>query len=518
MTVDITSWVSRRVDLDENLDAEVGLLVLAALEGEDTLNDYLEHGGEEVVADLAAEPPSEPAGAFLKSIRVEGFRGIGAPVEVGLRAAPGLTIIAGRNGSGKSSIAEALEMALTGSTYRWKNKASQWSTQWRNLHQSKTARILVQLVEEGEGITKIGVDWATEEEQVTVFSSWVQRPGAKRVDGTDSLGWKAALDTYRPMMSYDELGGLLEAVPSALHDALAKALGMEQLTDAIALLESRAKPLRETESSLNTRRRQLQQEAAALGDERAVQVAALLKKTAPDIDRLRSLVTVGGSPDSAELSGIQGLASLNAPDIEAVDLATTELREAAQSMISAAESDLALRAQQIDLRTRALELHETFGDMPCPVCAGAELDQRWAESSRDLIAAEDHELAQLRHARHRLDSARQRARTFLFSRPRELDAVPAPGLETVVEKARTAWDAWTAHQPVIWRWPRISTIRCCSLMLQLVHYGMRPLPTCKRATMYGRPSRDRLHRFVRAGTSGRSGNRSATRWLRRRNG
>lgn len=444
MTADITGWVSERVEADGQLDEEVGLLVLAALEGDATLGDYLVHGDAEAVADLVTEAPVDPVGAFLKSIRVQGFRGIGATVQVDLRPTPGVTIIAGRNGSGKSSIAEALEVALTGSTYRWKNKASQWSAQWRNLHQPSNAGILVELVEEGQGITRIGTDWAAGERDVTAFSAWVQRPGAKRVDGIDSLGWKAALDTYRPMMSYDELGGLLEAVPSALHDALAKALGVEQLTDAITRLETRAKPLRDKGSGLNERRRELQQEAAALEDERAVQVAALLKKTAPDINRLRALVTVAGAPDSGELSSIQKIASLSASDIEAVDHATTELREAAEGMVEAAESDLALRAKQTDLRARALELHEKFGNMRCPVCAGGELNQEWAESSRDLVAAEDYELGELLHSQRRLDSARQQARAFLSSRPRELDTVPTPGLEAVVEEARTAWDAWTA--------------------------------------------------------------------------
>ena len=72
-------------------------------------------------------------GTFLKSIEVEGFRGIGPKLTVELLPEPGLTVIAGRNGSGKSSIAEALELVLTGSTYRWKNRTAPWKQHWRNL-------------------------------------------------------------------------------------------------------------------------------------------------------------------------------------------------------------------------------------------------------------------------------------------------------------------------------------------------------------------------------------------------
>jgi ABC-type molybdenum transport system ATPase subunit/photorepair protein PhrA len=38
----------------------------------------------------------------------------------------------GRNGSGKSSFAEALEFAITGSSYRWENKAKLWADTWRH--------------------------------------------------------------------------------------------------------------------------------------------------------------------------------------------------------------------------------------------------------------------------------------------------------------------------------------------------------------------------------------------------
>ncbi|HWC23840.1 MAG TPA: AAA family ATPase [Flexivirga sp.] len=442
MTVDITGWVGRRIDEDKDLDPEVGLLVLAALEGDDALDEYLEHGDKQTVAELAAEEPVDPVGAFLKSIRVEGFRGIGEPVQVGFSAAPGLTIVAGRNGSGKSSIAEALEMALTGSTYRWKNKASQWRTQWRNLHQPKKAAIVVELAEEGEGITKVGVGWAAGEEHVDAFKSWMQRPGCKREDGTGSLGWSAALDTYRPMMSYDELGGLLEAGPSALHDALAKALGVEQLTDAIARLDARAKPLRGTQTQLNAQRRQLHQNAADLDDERAQQVAALLNKTKPDTTFLRDVVTGSESANSVELSGIRSLAAVNAPDMDAVAVAASELRSAVEGMAEVGASQLALRVSRADLRAQALSAHEQYGDMTCPVCDGAELDESWAQSSRELLRVEEAELAQLRQARERLDVGRREARRLIDPLPDALRTSPIASLEVVVDNSRRAWDTW----------------------------------------------------------------------------
>lgn len=444
VTVDLTGWVAQRVDADSDLDPEVGLLVLAALEGDEALAEYVEHGSATSVAELATEQPIEPAGAFLKSIRVEGFRGIGAPVQVGLRATPGLTIIAGRNGCGKSSIAEALEMALTGSTYRWKNKAAQWREQWRNLHQPDNAGIVVEIVEEREGITKVGVEWPADEADVNAFKAWVQRPGAKRESGTESLGWKAALDTYRPMMSYDELGGLLEAGPSALYDALAKALGVEQLTDAIRRLETRAKPLRGVGTELNARRKTLQRDAAALDDERARTVAALLKKPQPDTAQLSAVVAGSDVPNAVELAGIRALASLSAPDIGVVTDATTELRAAVQHVVDAGEQELSLRDARLRLRQHALALHNDFGDMSCPVCEGTQLSESWAASARNLIRAEGDDLSQLREARKRLESARKAARDVIGRRPSCLAADQVAALSAVVGDAHDAWGRWSA--------------------------------------------------------------------------
>jgi AAA domain len=128
MVMDLLHWVAQRIDEDENLSEEAGLLVLAALDSDAALDTYLDGGGSPTLPrpDTIPESEPEPAGAYLVSVQVQGFRGIGERVTLALTPQPGFTIISGRNGSGKSSLAEALEVALTGSTYRWKNKAAQW--------------------------------------------------------------------------------------------------------------------------------------------------------------------------------------------------------------------------------------------------------------------------------------------------------------------------------------------------------------------------------------------------------
>lgn len=175
-------------DDDDNLVDEAKYLVLAALESEQILADAL--AGEFVPPLPPPEPRSapEPVGAFLASITVAGFRGVGSERTLDLHPAPGLTVVAGRNGSGKSTFAEALEVALTSTSYRWHDRSAGWQRDWANLHAPRPRQIRVALAEEGFGTTTVGVDWPDDTERFDDLRPWVQRPGAKRVAGVAGLG------------------------------------------------------------------------------------------------------------------------------------------------------------------------------------------------------------------------------------------------------------------------------------------------------------------------------------------
>jgi hypothetical protein len=150
---------------------------------------------------------------FLSSISVAGFRGIGRQAQLKLHPAPGLTVVSGRNGSGKSSFSEALELALTGTSYRWRQKSSLWVETWRNLHHSDPCAIRVEFIADGIGPFKIGLDW-TPQAELPDRKSWTQGAGSEqRIDGTGHLGWARALELWRPILSYDELGRLFEEGP-----------------------------------------------------------------------------------------------------------------------------------------------------------------------------------------------------------------------------------------------------------------------------------------------------------------
>src|SRR5262245_29775935 len=92
-------------------------------------------------------------GAYLVSIEVEGFRGIAAPARLELSPGPGLTLVTGRNGSGKSSFAEGLELLLTGKNDRWETRPRVWQEGWQNLHATGPTKITARLHVDGEPAT-----------------------------------------------------------------------------------------------------------------------------------------------------------------------------------------------------------------------------------------------------------------------------------------------------------------------------------------------------------------------------
>ncbi|WP_280314977.1 AAA family ATPase [Nocardia wallacei] len=106
----LNELVSRRLDSDPAITPEVARTVLDALGAEPDRTPF--------------EPG--PSGIFLRTIRVRGFRGIGPEAALELRPGPGLTLVVGRNGSGKSSFAEAAELALTGVNRRWEGRSAVW--------------------------------------------------------------------------------------------------------------------------------------------------------------------------------------------------------------------------------------------------------------------------------------------------------------------------------------------------------------------------------------------------------
>lgn len=343
--------------------------VLAAAEGDDALDRLLDGQPAPRPAtaghDTARIAPVE--GVYLSSVTVEGFRGIGAPTELRLTPGPGLTIVIGRNGSGKSSLAEALEVALTGSAHRFQRSAV-WRDGWRNAHHGAAPTIRVDVHLPGtKGTTTIERRWAADA-GLDASSATAQTPGHKRVELT-ALGWDGPLGTLRPFLNHAELESFLDATPSQLHDRLGSVLGLEPMEALIARLDARLKPMTDQAKAATAQRKALAAQLNATGDPRATAAATLLTKRTPPIDELRRMIG-GPAPDPtlSELTALQTITPLALARVEAL---TAELVAAADA-VEQLDTPAARSAHDLaEILRAALQSHARHVDVAsgtCPVC------------------------------------------------------------------------------------------------------------------------------------------------------
>ncbi|MDP3968993.1 MAG: ATP-binding protein, partial [Nocardioides sp.] len=448
MNTELAKWVDDQITAS-GLDDEVGLLILASLDGDAELGAYLSEGTS-ARRDPASSGASveDAGGTFLTSVKVEGFRGIGPATTLRLDPRPGLTIVAGRNGSGKSSLAEALELVLTGETYRWRNKSTMWSEKWRNLHHAH-AQVRVGLVEEARGPVAVATSWADGQADLTVRETRTQRTVDGQVqpqqDGLGDLGWSRPLEQFRPMLSYDELGALLAQGPSKLYDALASILGVEQISDALKRIQARLKDLKAPQSAANTQRKTLQAEAAQLGDERAGDAAVLLNKTTPDSATLRALATGTAAPPAGPIGALRALTSVAFPaSANQVAQVADQVRSAVASVADSAATVSQRELARLEVLEAALQLHADHGEMNCPVCWRTDLDDDWRAMSAGLAADLRRQMSDLANSQQTLRIAVGELAKLRAFRPTALQDSPLPATDDAVAAARTAWDRFLA--------------------------------------------------------------------------
>lgn len=402
-----------------DLPDDVADVLLAAYEGDRQLAEAL-HGAVTTRAPSARRPagPGEIAGIYLRSVVVEGFRGIGRETVLPLRPGPGLTLVMGRNGSGKSSFAEAAELVMTGDSFRWADRdgGAVWRGGWRNFHagQDTETHIEVDLTVEGE------------HRPVTVERRWpagdaledgtstVQRAGARRELLADQ-DWPAILATYRPFLSYAELGKLVHGRPSEMYDALHAILGLEQLVATEARLTTARKDLDARAKAVKQDLGRLREDLASCSDERAARVAAALGGRRPDLDTAESITT--GTADPEPAGTLTDLTTITLPTADAVDAQVHDLREAAAAARQLAGTPPEEASRLADLLRRALEHHEAHGDGPCPVCGAGRLDQAWQAATRAEIDRQEQIAAAAVTTRTRLRDARDAARALLTAAP-----------------------------------------------------------------------------------------------------
>jgi DNA repair exonuclease SbcCD ATPase subunit len=435
--------IRARLDEQKKLGERARVLVTAACHGDGVLDAAL--GGEAAIPSETRSRRRTLDGrhpALLQSIKVEGFRGVGPAASLDISPGPGLTLVVGRNGSGKSSFAEALELLLTGDNSRWSTRSAIWKEGWRNLHHAE-ARIDAEFVLEGsKGRTSISRRWAPGaklEEAETVVTA----PGSEAAT-MDDLGWAGAVEMYRPFLSYSELGSMLDSGPSALYDALSAILGLEDLVVAEARLKEAAKERRKQADEARSSLAPLLERLGEIEDERAHACLEALSGKTWDLDTVeRSVIGPEYSfQEETEGAALRQLTTLEGPSADEVEVAANglEASSAAIRQLGGTEAERAL--QTVELLESALRFHADHGDQECPVCGKGGLDKAWRDETEKEVARL-RTVGEQANLAHRLRSeATKSARSLMLPPPSLLSTASALGI--AVDGLSNAWKAWAS--------------------------------------------------------------------------
>lgn len=392
----------------------------------------------------SAEPAGEaatPAGshAYLQGITVAGFRGIGPKVSMALQPGPGLTLVTGRNGSGKSSFAEAAELALTGQNRRWQDRAAVWKEGWRNLHEAGTTGIGVDLVEDGQhGTTTVAMEWAADADlgEADVFVS--SNGGARQP--LSAKGWTKPLELYRPFLSYSELGALVSGQPSKMHDALQAILGLDLLIDTERVLSDSRRSAESVSKKAKQELPGLLAKLAAHPDKRARAAQDALGGRVPDLDALAALAHGGDGADDGHFVMLRQMVEMSLPDKEEVAAAFERLETARAAVAAMAGTQAADARRLASLLSATLEYRRQHTDEPCPVCGGRVLDEKWADGAEASIEDLTTKAASADAAVEEETAALRAISQLIPAKPAALAA--GLGSEIDSSEASAAWDSW----------------------------------------------------------------------------
>jgi recombinational DNA repair ATPase RecF len=422
------------------LAAGATALLLAACQDEASLAAQLSGAPVSAAHEIygQVEDAAGPAGAYLRSVTVTGFRGVGGQSTLAVEPGPGLTLVVGRNGSGKSSFAEGLEVLLTGDLKRWEDLSAVWREGWRNLHSPDPAEITAQFLLEDAGPTTVQRTWASNaafRDSRTI----VQIAGQKRGD-LDRLGWRDSLVTYRPFLSHTELEAFI-GKPSHLYDLLSSVLGLEDLALAEKRLSAARKERESGLSEVNKSLPALLDRLSSVDDERAIICRQALTSRPRDVERARAIATGGRATADGEVTRLRQLSQLIVPAENQASAAVAALRKAADSLGTVAGSRAGQAKELAALLSSALAHYQVHGAGECPVCgcAGA-LDEDWRTRTQDAIAQLRIQASTAAQAQAKADDAKTEARRLFLPVPSVLSA---PGAAAAGQGAAlAAWDAW----------------------------------------------------------------------------
>jgi recombinational DNA repair ATPase RecF len=381
----------------------------------------------------------------VKSIRVEGFRGIGPVATLELAPGPGFTLVVGRNGSGKSSFAEGLETLLTGANLRWESRTKVWREGWQNLHYAGQTTLSAELYVDGQpGLLRVTRTWPPGSD-IKAANECTATLGDGRSTTLAELGWDVALSRYRPFLSYAELGAMFDEL-ATMYDALAAILGLEGVEDLADALRAARLERERAFKDFKAERDALRDRLDACEDERATAAAIALQGRTPDFSALELALEglIEGADPEGDLERLRQLARLSAPEAERLEEAIAGLGDSAARLDTMKGTDAARDAGVADLLDAALRHREQHEDPDCPVCGTRNvLDAAWVAHATDEVNQRRSRAREFQAAR----DAERGARRALEALGGALDADALAGLVSELEldpgNVVQAWTGWS---------------------------------------------------------------------------
>jgi predicted ATPase len=426
-------------------------LVLAAYQSDHDLEAVLAGGELPGPAPDCPEAPATKADVWLDRVRVEGFRGIGPQATLVLQPQAGLTLVIGRNGSGKSSFAEAAELALTDDSMRWSQRPVVFREGWRNLHHDGDSEIALQLRVDGRPNVSLRRKWKRDAKGPSDAET-VTFVGRERQPDGQAPAWLGQITLYRPFLSARDLERVITAKPAELYDALAPILGLDPLSATDSRLQKHRKEREDRVKALRESFNQLRAELADVDDERAFQALKALGKQAARADLEALTALVDGRAEAVDDQAATAARRLLDGELPDVDGAQKELDEAEAAVEWLAGSDSAAAVRTAELLRQALDLHGKEGDQPCPVCRAGRLDSGWREGAEGEVARLNEIAATARAAHDRVSAARSEVTGRRQTARRELGAAVAALETTTPGPARSLREALAAET-----WPPVVT-------------------------------------------------------------
>lgn len=411
------------------------MLVLAACSSDRALAAALDDTEWKPEEGSRGEVVSGPT--YIKSVTVEGFRGIGAPSTLELPPGNGLTLVVGRNGSGKSSFAEAMELLTTGSNRRWSTRSKVWREGWRNLHHG-SSELRVEFLFEGNGVATATEQWPADGD-VDSGTRTIQRAGGRKAP-FESLGWTRSLELFRPFLSYNELGAMFDEGPTALYDNLSAMLGLDDLTAAQKALQKARLDAGHAKDAVRSKTAGLVTQLRLLDDDRARKAQQELEAPTPDLAALRKLLVMPEASQESTGAALRQLVELEPIDADAIARAADGLRKAVAAQDALAGTPAAEARELAQLLGSALEYHERHRPKKCPVCSSGDLGKPWRDATVKRVTELEARAARFDETQRTAAVALSRLTSFLRPVPGCVTSLKRSAIDTTT--LATAWNAW----------------------------------------------------------------------------